>query len=920
MLKPKFPTNEAERLQALKDLGLLDTPPEERFDRITRLAQKLFQVPIALVSLVDGDRQWFKSRQGLDATETPRDVSFCGHAILGDDVFYVPDAMRDPRFADNPLVTSEPKVRFYAGAPLRVGPDLPMGTLCVIDHHARELTPQQLELLNDLAAWANDLLVEGRRRKAAGGLAARGDFLDAVLNTVLEGIVTIDEAGTITSFNRAAETIFGYTAAEVLGTNVRTLMPEPYRGEHDGYLQRYHETGEARIIGVGREVEGLRKNGERFPMKLAVAQMSENQPRYFVGVIKDVSQHRLTERQLGESDRWRRAILDGASAAIIATAPNGVIRTFNRAAQQMLGYTEEEVIGRQTPLLFHDPAEIDSRARKLSSEMGCNLSPGFEALVARTRLGEVDACEWSYLRKDGVRIPVMMSITALRDHEGRIGGFLAMANDLSEQKKVERLKSEFVATVSHELRTPLTSIRGALGAVLGKASLDLPERVRKLLETANRNSERLTVLINDILDLEKIESGHMAFTMAPLDLVETCKAALAANAAYAQQYQVQFAPLDSSDEIALVSGDAHRLMQVMGNLLSNAVKYSQPGALVEVRLSRGREGYWRIGVRDHGTGIPEAFRANIFQRFAQADSSDTRAKGGTGLGLSIAKTIVEHHEGTIGYETELGVGTEFYFELPFLRVTDTAIDDARGGPKMLICEDNPDVAFVLAELVREHGIACDVVGTAADLRRQLVEGRYSGLLLDLKLPDASGLSVIKELRQSWDSSRLPILVVSGRADEGRQSWQGESLAVVDWLQKPVDRGRLEKALDGILRDAERPWILQVESDPDVVEITRSLVGSLGNFDHASSRAEARAKLNARHYDLAIIDARMPEGSGLELLTELPPGCKVLIYTEHELEDDVSAQVTAVLAKGKTSKDGLECAIRGLLGERSTDNE
>ncbi len=763
---------------------------------------------------------------------------------------------------------------------------------------------------------ANDVLAEGRRQQAARQLAAREGFLNAVLHTVLEGIVTIDEHGAITSFNRAAETIFGYTAAEVLGSNVKMLMPDPYRTAHDGYLQHYRDTGEARIIGMGREVEGQRKNGERFPMKLAVAEMSQSEPRHFVGVVKDVSQHRLAEKRLGESDRWRQAILDGASAAIIATDPDGLIQTFNRAAQQMLGYGEDEIVGRQTPALFHDPVEVVARARQLSTELGREIAPGFEVFIARARLGETDAREWSYLCKDGARVPVMLSITALKDAEGRISGFLGMANDLSDHKRVERLKSEFVATVSHELRTPLTSIRGALGAVLGKASIELPDKVRRLLETANRTSERLTVLINDILDLEKIESGHMAFTMVPLDLIEVCNAALAANEGYARQHGAQLAPLASSEASARVSGDSHRLMQVLSNLLSNAVKYSAPGGLVELTLSSARPGYWRIGVRDHGQGIPEAFRSNIFQRFAQADASDSRDKGGTGLGLSIAKAIVEHHSGSIDYLTELGVGTEFFFEVPVLAVTAADVDDSSIGPRMLICEDNADVAFVLAELVRQHGIACDTVGTAAELRLQLARRQYVALLLDLKLPDANGLALIQEIRQSWDSTQLPIMVISGRAEEGRESWSGEALAVVDWLQKPVDRERLESALDGILREVKRPRILQVESDLDVIQVTQTLVEGVADFDYAGSMAEAREKLDAHRYDLVIIDARMPEGSGLGLLIDLPADCKVLIYTDQELEEDLTAQVTAVLAKGKTSSAGLEATIKRLLAGRS----
>jgi signal transduction histidine kinase len=227
---------------------------------------------------------------------------------------------------------------------------------------------------------------------------------------------------------------------------------------------------------------------------------------------------------------------------------------------------------------------------------------------------------------------------------------------------VDRLKGEFVSTVSHELRTPLTSIRGAVGLVLGNSSDSLPENVRELLVMANRNIERLTLLVNDILDLEKIESGKLEFNFVPLDLVELARNALESNAAYANEHQVRLRLAESPSQ-AGVTGDESRLLQVFANLLSNAIKYSPAGGEVDV-LIRQSDDRFRVSIKDHGKGIPDEFRARIFQRFAQADSSDTRAKGGTGLGLNISKVIVERHTGVIGYVTRPDVGTEFYCELP----------------------------------------------------------------------------------------------------------------------------------------------------------------------------------------------------------------------------------------------------------------
>jgi PAS domain S-box-containing protein len=352
MRKPDFPADEQRRLQALRDLELLDTPAEERFDRLTRIAQSVFRTPIALVSLVDADRQWFKSRQGLDATQTPRDISFCGHAILGDEVFYIPNALEDPRFADNPLVAGAPDIRFYAGAPLASPDGHKLGTLCVIDNKPHQHSAEELQLLRDLAQCVEQEFRQLRVSRAAHTLGEHGSYLNAVLETVIDGIITIDERGLMQTVNPAAEEIFGYDAAEMLGRNVNLLMPEPYAGAHDAYLRSYLQSGQARVIGIGREVQGRRKDGSTFPMELAVSEMAEAGQRNFVGIVRDISERKQAARSLEESSRLRQAILDSANFSIISTDTEGVIQTFNRGAEQMLGYTEAELAGTETPALI----------------------------------------------------------------------------------------------------------------------------------------------------------------------------------------------------------------------------------------------------------------------------------------------------------------------------------------------------------------------------------------------------------------------------------------------------------------------------------------------------------------------------------------------------------------------------------------
>ena len=234
--------------------------------------------------------------------------------------------------------------------------------------------------------------------------------------------------------------------------------------------------------------------------------------------------------------------------------------------------------------------------------------------------------------------------------------------DITDLKKTERLKSEFVSTVSHELRTPLTSIQGSLGLLCGTVSSTLPASAKKLLDVARRNSDRLGLLINDLLDMEKIEAGKLHFERTRQPIMPLIEQSLEANAGYAVSYGVKF-QLTQRAPHAHACVDANRLLQVMANLLSNAAKFSPAGEAVEVSVT-AEAGRVRIAVSDRGPGVAAEFRDSIFQKFRQADATDTRARSGTGLGLAISKAIVEGMEGDIGFQTDMGVGSVFYFELP----------------------------------------------------------------------------------------------------------------------------------------------------------------------------------------------------------------------------------------------------------------
>ncbi len=559
-MKAPLPENETHRLAILRDYNVLDSMPEQAFDDLTLLAAQICQTPIALISLIDEDRQWFKSRIGLSATETSRDAAFCAHAILNTDkVMEVRDAQLDPRFADNPLVTSDPHIRFYAGAPLITQDGLALGTLCAIDRVPRELSHEQKATLQ---ALSRTVVAQLELRRAAqrqedeklsrtSGHAGKkkwalenttlATFWVAALALLIVGVISISSLLDLGRQVDAVQQTFqvieqadrmlinmvdvqsgqrGYVitgSEEFLDTyhkaradvqqNVQTLRK--LTADNSSQQQRLNEL-ELLIIqrlAIAQELIALRQDrgfkATQSSFALRKGKIVMDQIRLLQNEIMAEEQRLLAERSqrkndrilftliaigsLGAlatlflglagvrirreimqrsvdqlhvekanadlesralelaaarhraetSDRFKSAILDYAGHAIISTTPDGIITTFNQTAERMLGYSATEMVELQTPAIFHDAAEVATYAQKFSAELGMTIEPGFEVFVAKTRLNLPNEHEWTYIRKDGTRLPVLLTVTALRDTAGAITGFLDLAVDIAERKRIE---------------------------------------------------------------------------------------------------------------------------------------------------------------------------------------------------------------------------------------------------------------------------------------------------------------------------------------------------------------------------------------------------------------------------------------------------------------------------------------------------
>lgn len=367
-------------------------------------------------------------------------------------------------------------------------------------------------------------------------------------------------------------------------------------------------------------------------------------------VQRHEARQRQAETRLSRNEARTRQIMNAVPAMIAYADAFRRVQFHNQACEEGLALTAERVHGRHLNDVF---ADADGASPEVHIEQAyAGYAASFQAVFCNAQ-GARREYEMNYFPRYGEG-----------EDEGRVVGIYALGTDITEFKRIDRLKSEFVATVSHELRTPLTSIHGSLGLLGGGVAGPLPEMARTLVEVASVNSERLIRLLNEILDSHKIESGAMRLELRATALQPLLAQAVASNTGFAAQHQVTL-ELDAPEPELRARVDPDRFTQVVTNLLSNAAKFSPPGARVQLVLLRGSEGA-RIEVRDRGAGIPADFHQRIFQRFSQADASDARRKGGTGLGLSISRDLVERMGGRLDFRAEPDGGTTFFFELPLV--------------------------------------------------------------------------------------------------------------------------------------------------------------------------------------------------------------------------------------------------------------
>lgn len=644
--------------------------------------------------------------------------------------------------------------------------------------------------------------------------------------------------------------------------------------------------------------------------------------------------------------RLQSAILDHAAYAIIATTPTGLITQFNRTAEAMLGWTAAELVGRRSPEVFHLGAEVEARARAFGAELGRPLEPGFEVFVAKTDVGLPNEHEWTYVRKDGAHVPVLLSITALRDDDGAITGYLGIASDItkrkvaeaalraseeklrnlfelssvgialtdmdgryvefndaflrivgyeaeelrnldywvltpddyleaeqsaldqmartgrytpfekeyirkdgsripillsgarvtgsdgaqyiwsivedmSQQKKTEQTliearvraeaanqaKSDFLANVSHELRTPLNGVI-ALADALGKTGLDA--RQRELVEIITSSSIALESILSQILDLSKVEAGHVTPSTAPIDLAGEVRQAAEVLRGKAEDQGLRLAIEIAPRAEGWFLGDGGRIRQVVSNLVANAVKFTEAGRItVVLDIEDGVDGaasVATIAVTDTGIGIDPDILPRLFERFTQADESITRRFGGTGLGLAISRQLARLMGGDLQASSVVGQGSRFALTLPLPRaespepaqtVDPTEVDTQ--GLRILLAEDHPVNRRVIQLLLEPVGVSLTMALDGREAVEAFRPGAFDLVLMDMQMPQMDGLAATRALRAAEavaDAARTPVIMLTANSFEAHRE-QAFAAGADAFLAKPVTIDALMAAISAL---------------------------------------------------------------------------------------------------------------------------
>lgn len=936
---------EQQRINALKLYDILDTFPEKEYDDITQLASEICQTPIALISLVDEKRQWFKSRVGLDLQQTEREVSFCSHAIESDHIFEVSDATADNRFAGNPLVTGYPNIKYYAGAPLITKDGYRLGTLCVINAVPQQLTDNQKRSLQILAQSVMSLLdLRYKQReteffkKALNEVAAVAvfnhnqecDFINEKFCQLTE--ITLDEAvgkdtaqvtsaditdeeankirSTVADGHIYRNTIKNQSKTGKVTWNGLTIIPFTNTNKElvKLFSLRIDITNQMQILERLEEAEKLSKtgnwefnavNGSRYwsrglyaIMEIEESEMMDSHPsildflvpedkewmsklvhgiltgkttgNYVVearamtksqkekylsiatkkicnskdelvilcGTVQDITAQKEAELavqrahdELEDNESKYRSLVEETSQMTFTTDADGRYTYVSPRLKKLVGFDDEDILGKQFAFI------TDENWRKKTIQF-----------YVRQLNERVDETSYVFPIRNASGNKIWLEqIATLVVENNAIVGFRCVLHDITERINTEDamreavklatdakdMQQNFLSKMSHEIRTPMN---GVVGLVNLLKNTPLTEKQKVYVDGIRESAVNLVRIINDILDISKLEAGKVVFEDAEFNLAKLVNNVLLTVKSAADEKGLLVAThIDQSIPASLVA-DPVRLNQILLNLASNAIKFTEKGnVVISVSGIKATDDAITLSfkIADTGIGIAHDKLSSIFESFIQAESNTTRKYGGTGLGLTIAKQLVEQQNGEITVESEPGRGTTFTFTYHCKIVKEKAKNITGSEEKLLPTMENYHILLVedniINQMVAKHtlenwGAHVTIADRGAKAIEYLKTHPYDLILMDIQMPEMSGIDATQIIRNEL-GLKIPIIAMTASAMKGERD-SCIAVGMNDYFPKPFEYNDLNKIIHKHLsktKKSNEPYYFDLQSLLSIVD-------------------------------------------------------------------------------------------------------
>ena len=819
------------------------------------------------------------------------------------------------------------------------------------------------------------------RKQAEEALLKAGALQSAIFSSANFSSIATDAKGVIQIFNVGAERMLGYTAAEVMNKITPADISDPQEviaraKALSVELQTPITPGfEALVFKASRGIEDIyeltyiRKDGSRFPAVVSVTALRDAQEG-IIGYLligtdntarKQIEEERMKlDQRLRDQHFYNRSLLESNIDALMTTDPRGIITDANKQMEGLTGSTRDELIGAPFKNYFTDPSRAEAAINQVLNE------------------GKVTNYELTARARDGTLTVVSYNASTFHDRDRVLQGVFAAARDVTELKLFEqrlqeknreleeasRMKSEFLANMSHELRTPLNAIIGFSEVLVDGLLGEMTDQQRGFIGDIFSSGKHLLSLINDILDLSKVEAGKMTLDLEPVQISSMFANSLSIIREKAAARNIRLV-MDAPKELGSIRGDARKVKQIVYNLLSNAVKFTSEQGEVTLRASRvGREDvgqisettmgrsfplvdnefneFLRITVTDSGMGISPDGLERLFKPFSQIDSGLARKFEGTGLGLAMVKLLADLHGGAVAVESEVGKGSSFTVWLPFRRLEGKVLTPAKalaalttdvvpGTRVALVVEDDYKSADLIRVQLEAEGFTVLHAATAETALVLAARQPLALITLDIMLPNMDGWDFLTQIKQTPSLRHIPVVIISIVSDSAK----GVALGAAGVMQKPISRQELYETLVGLglfpIAEGQTLKILVVDDDPKAVElIAVRVLGLASTVLRAYGGQEAIDSARRELPDLIVLDLMMPEVSGFDVVAALiddPETARIpilVVTAKHITPEDrhkLNGYVMSIMEKANFDRDRFIGEVRrAVAGRRAAANE